>query len=106
MISSDGLPPLRLAPLPAFIPPDRLDEIAHVRQTVGWVQEVIDAFAPLCRAMAEAVRQIIEAFHRIAPALLLVVNDEGARYARRMEAHYHRTAGRPRSRRRPGRCRR
>lgn len=103
MISPDGLPPLRLAPLPAFLPPDRLDEIAHVREANRVMAQLVDAFAPLCRALADVVRQLIEAFQRIAPALLLVVNDEGARYARRMDAHWHRTAGRPRSRRRRGR---
>lgn len=107
--SPPALPPVKLQPIrvipPRFEPPVLTitpEQAQHVRSTC---EQIIEAFRSFARALGEAMRAVVEQFQRAFPAALLVELAEAARYERRMEAHWHRTAGRPRSRRRPGRCR-
>lgn len=104
-------PPMRVLP-PRFEPPAIRAVVAGsrepdvVRRASIEVASLLDAFRNFARALAAAVRSIVETFQRAFPAPLLVEFAAGAKHYRRMEAHRHRTAGRPRSRMRPGRRRR
>jgi hypothetical protein len=110
----DHPPPLRTSPLRPVVPrpivvsvePVRI-EPEQVEHMASIVQQLHAALVSFATVLCDVVRGIVETFRRAFPAgLSLVEFEDAARYVRRMDAHWHRTAGRPRSRMRPGRRRR
>lgn len=102
-VDLEPLPAMHVVP-PRFEPP-QIDR-EQFERAASIVADVHAALVTFAQALLGAVRSIVETFQRAFPAPLLVEFAQGAKYVRRMEAHRHRTAGRPRSRMRPGRSRR
>lgn len=99
-IVARALGPMPVKPPAMAMSDDQARALAHA------LQPVVDAFREWARSFVAALGDVAAAFRRLFPAPLLLELSAAAKYERRMEAHWHRTAGRPRSRRRPGRCRR
>lgn len=106
--ASIGAPSVPRLPRQEWAPPSMrvIDlTIAEPVEVRSWLDRVGDVLRSIARAVRAFLDAVLEAWRVAMPVLLLVNADlaERARYGRRMEAHYHRTAGRARSRRRPGR---